>query len=152
MNLNEAKKELIKHGYIIESVVSKENANILYTLAFNTLLMADRVHTWHWSCDSGFQHTHLQEIYEGLRDFADELVEMTLASGEKFNYTLDREKIDFDEKFNIIKAIKTLEDYNTDLQKLIENDTFGNMKDIENCITDAISLLSKEIGLLKNFR
>ena len=151
MNLNEAIAELKEHGYIVESAISKGHATILYTLAFNTLLIADRVHTWHWACDNGFQHTHFQTIYEGLRDFADELVEITLASGEKFNYTLVREQIAFDEKFNINQAIKTLEDYNNDLQKFLENDTFANMKEIDNCITDAITLLSKEIGLIKNF-
>lgn len=152
MKLNEAIKTLKKHGYLVESQINKVDAETLYTLAFNTLLMADQVHVYHWSCDRGFQHGVFQTLYEGLRDFADELVELTLSSGVKFNYKLEKENIPTDEKFSVENAIKVLEDYNKELERIVNTDTFSKMKDIENCITDIITLISKQIGLLKHFK
>ena len=143
MKLNEAIKTLKNHGYLVESQINKVDAETLYTLAFNTLLMADQVHVYHWSCDRGFQHGVFQTLYEGLRDFADELVELTLSSGVKFNYKLVKENIPTD---------KVLEDYNKELERIVNTDTFSKMKDIENCITDIITLISKQIGLLKHFK
>lgn len=151
MKLNEAKELLEENGYLVESQINKADADTLYTLAFNTLLMADQIHVYHWSCDSGFQHGIFQTLYEGLRDFADELVELTLSSGVKFNYKLVKENIPSDEKFSINNAIKLLENYNKDLEKLVDTDTISKKKDIENCITDVITMITKQIGLLKNF-
>ena len=46
----------------------------LYTFAVDSLTFANKVHIFHWSCDSGFHHTHFQTVYETIRDFADQLV------------------------------------------------------------------------------
>ena len=77
---------------------------------------------------------------------------MTLSSGVKFNYKLEKENIPTDEKFSVENAIKVLEDYNKELERIVNTDTFNKMKDIENCITDIITLISKQIGLLKHFK
>ena len=44
------------------------------------------------------------------------------------------------------------EDYNNELERIVNTDTFSKMKDVENCITDIITLISKQIGLLKHFK
>ena len=34
----------------------------LYTFAVDSLTFANKVHIFHWSCDSGFHHTHFQTV------------------------------------------------------------------------------------------
>ena len=64
---------------------TKENeVEKLFTFAIDSLIFADKVHTYHFKCDSGFQHTHFETIYENIRDFADALVETVLSMGVKF--------------------------------------------------------------------
>ena len=64
---------------------TKENEiEKLFTFAIDSLIFADKVHTYHFKCDSGFQHTHFETIYENIRDFADALVETVLSMGVKF--------------------------------------------------------------------
>ena len=82
----------------------------LYTFAIDSLIFADKVHTFHWKCDSGFQHTHFETIYEDIRDFADALVETVLSMGVKFKaesktYTIT------DDLYDVSNALLKIEAY-----------------------------------------
>ena len=56
----------------------------LYTFAMDSLVFADKIQTYHWSCQSGFQHTQFENLYTCIRDFADKLVETVLSMGVPF--------------------------------------------------------------------
>ena len=46
----------------------------LYSFAVDSLTFANKVHIFHWSCDSGFHHTHFQTVYEIIRDSTTEII------------------------------------------------------------------------------
>lgn len=154
--LSDALKILSEANLVVESTINSDEAEKLYTLAFSTLLLADRVHTWHWACKSGFHHTHFQTIYESLRDFADELVEITLSSGKDFEYNIPEsivptklipQKSEFDEK----RAIEILEEFVEELEKMSDIVDEKGFKAVVDLVDGEIGTLTKEIGLLKSF-
>lgn len=121
----------------------------LYTFAVDSLIFADKVHTFHWKCDSGFAHTHFEEIYDIIRKFADSLVETVLSKGIKFKaesktYTIT------DDLFDISNAILKIESFRDSLIDL--KSQYSTIISLENLFGDTIEQLDKELGLIKNFK
>lgn len=121
----------------------------LYTFAVDTLTFANKIHIYHWSCDSGFHHTHFQTVYETLRDFADSLVEIVLGSGTEFKVTSKNYMLS-DEIFNLDNALRKLRNYIDELSKLAEQ--FQSKIAINNLMSDTIEKLEGEYGLILRFK
>lgn len=134
---------------INESYLEEADVGELYEVAADALLFADQVHIWHWSCQSGFQHVHFEEIYEALRDFADELVEVCLASGKNLKYSIGSSMNADSNEFEMQTAIEKLEEKIDELQAA--QDKFRDYSEITAVFDDILKKLSKELGLLKNF-
>ena len=134
---------------INESYLANFDVGELYEVAADTLLFADQVHIWHWSCQSGFQHTHFEEIYKSLRDFADELVEVCLSSGQNIKYSIGSSMNAVSNEFEMQTAIEKLEEKIDNLQAV--QGKFKEYSEITSVFDDIIKKLSKELGLLKNF-
>lgn len=134
---------------INESYLEEADVGELYEVAADALLFADQVHIWHWSCQSGFQHVHFEEIYEALRDFADELVEVCLASGKNLKYSIGSSMNADSSEFEMQTAIEKLEEKIDELQAV--QDKFSDYSEITAVFDDIVKKLSKELGLLKNF-
>jgi hypothetical protein len=151
MTIEEAKDILSKSGKktINESYLEQVNVEELYSLALESLFFADLVHLWHWTCKSGFHHTHLQEIYESLRDFADELVEICLASGKKFQVKANTRELGGDGDFDVQDAIDEIEEFIDQIQAT--GKVFKEESEITTLIDDEAKALTKELGLLKSF-
>lgn len=151
MTISEAMEILKKTGNkaINESYLEQVNVEELYSLALEALLFADQVHLWHWTCKSGFHHTHLQEVYESLRDFADELVEICLASGKKFSVKANTRELGGDGDFDVQDAIDDIEEFIDQIQATAES--FDDYIEITTLIDDEAKELTKELGLLKSF-
>lgn len=151
MTVEEAKEILKESGKrtINESYLEDVNVEELYALALEALFFADQVHLWHWTCKSGFHHTHLQEVYESLRDFADELVEICLASGKKFQVKANTRELGGDGGFDIQEAIDEIEDFVDQIQAT--GKVFNEESEITTLIDDEAKALTKELGLLKSF-
>lgn len=151
MTIEEAKDILSKSGKktINESYLEQVNVEELYSLALESLFFADQVHLWHWTCKSGFHHTHLQEVYESLRDFADELVEICLASGKKFQVKANTRELGGDGDFDVQDAIDEIEEFIDQIQATAEK--FDEYSEITTLIDDEAKALTKELGLLKSF-
>jgi len=121
----------------------------LYTFAIDSLIFADKVHTFHWKCDSGFQHTHFETIYEDIRDFADALVETVLSMGVKFKaesktYTIT------DDLYDVSNALLKIEAYRDTIIDL--KSQYSTKISLENLFGDIVEKLDKELGLIKNFK
>lgn len=129
---------------------TKENEiEKLFTFAVDSLIFADKVHTFHFKCDSGFAHTHFEEIYNIIRKFADSLVETVLSKGIKFKaesktYTIT------DDLFDISNAILKIESFRDSLIDL--KSQYSTIISLENLFGDTIEQLDKELGLIKNFK
>ena len=151
MTIEEAKDILSKSGKkaIDESYLEQVNVEELYSLALEALFFADQVHLWHWTCKSGFHHTHLQEVYESLRDFADELVEICLASGKKFHVKANTRELGGDGDFDVQDAIDEIEEFIDQIQATATD--FEDESEITTLIDDEAKALTKELGLLKSF-
>lgn len=151
MTIEEAKDILSKSGKkaINESYLEQVNVEELYSLALEALFFADQVHLWHWTCKSGFHHTHLQEVYESLRDFADELVEICLASGKKFAVKANTREIGGDGDFDVQDAIDEIEEFIDQIQATANG--LDEETEITTLIDDEAKELTKELGLLKSF-
>lgn len=151
MTVSEAMEILKESGKkaINESYLEQVNVEELYSLALESLFFADQVHLWHWTCKSGFHHTHLQEVYESLRDFADELVEICLASGKKFQVKANTRELGGDGDFDVQDAIDELEEFIDEIQATAEK--FDEYSEITTLIDDEAKALTKELGLLKSF-
>jgi len=121
----------------------------LYTFAVDTLTFANKIHIYHWSCDSGFHHTHFQAVYETLRDFADQLVEIVLGTGTDFKLS-SKNYMMSDEIFNIDNALRKLRNYIDELSKLAEQ--FQSKIAINNLMSDTIQKLENEYGLILKFK
>jgi DNA-binding ferritin-like protein len=151
MTVSEA-MEIIKESgkkAINESYLEQVNVEELYSLALESLFFADQVHLWHWTCKSGFHHTHLQEVYESLRDFADELVEICLASGKKFQVKANTRELGGDGDFDVQDAIDEIEEFIDQIQAT--GKVFKEESEITTLIDDEAKALTKELGLLKSF-
>lgn len=123
----------------------------LYQFAMDSLMFANKVHIWHWSCSSGFQHTHFEAIYDAIRDFADALVETAMSMGGQNSFGLEQSKqyqIN-NEPFSIDTAILRLVAYRDELTA--KKKQYSLKVSLENLFADIIEKLDKEIGLLKNF-
>lgn len=151
MTIDEAMKVIKESGKkaVNESYLEQVNVEELYSLALESLFFADQVHLWHWTCKSGFHHTHLQEVYESLRDFADELVEICLASGKKFAVKANTRELGGDGDFDVQDAIDELEEFIDQIQAT--GKVFKEESEITTLIDDEAKALTKEVGLLKNF-
>lgn len=151
MTVSEAMEILKESGKkaINESYLEQVNVEELYSLALEALFFADQVHLWHWTCKSGFHHTHLQEVYESLRDFADELVEVCLASGKKFAVKANTRQLGGDGDFDVQDAIDELEEFIDQIQAT--GKVFKEESEITTLIDDEAKTLTKEVGLLKSF-
>lgn len=151
MTVEEAKEILKESGKkaINESYLEQVNVEELYSLALESLFFADQVHLWHWTCKSGFHHTHLQEVYESLRDFADELVEICLASGKKFQVKANTRELGGDGDFDVQDAIDEIEEFIDQIQATAKD--FEDETEITTLIDDEAKALTKELGLLKSF-
>lgn len=151
MSVSEAMEILKESGKkaINESYLEQVNVEELYSLALEALFFADQVHLWHWTCKSGFHHTHLQEVYESLRDFADELVEICLASGKKFQVKANTRELGGDGDFDVQDAIDEIEEFIDEIQATAK--VFKEESEITTLIDDEAKALTKELGLLKSF-
>lgn len=151
MSVSEAMEILKESGKkaINESYLEQVNVEELYALALEALFFADQVHLWHWTCKSGFHHTHLQEVYESLRDFADELVEICLASGKKFQVKANTRELGGDGDFDVQDAIDEIEEFIDEIQAT--GKVFKEESEITTLIDDEAKALTKEVGLLKSF-
>lgn len=151
MSVSEAMEILKESGKkaINESYLEQVNVEELYSLALESLFFADQVHLWHWTCKSGFHHTHLQEVYESLRDFADELVEICLASGKKFQVKANTRELGGDGDFDVHDAIDEIEEFIDQIQAT--GKVFKEESEITTLIDDEAKALTKELGLLKSF-
>lgn len=121
----------------------------LFTFAIDSLIFADKVHTFHFKCESGFQHTHFEAIYNDIRDFADALVETVLSMGVKFKaesktYTIT------DDLFDVSNALLKIEAYRDTIIDL--KSQYSTKISLENLFGDIVEKLDKEIGLIKNFK
>lgn len=121
----------------------------LYAFAVDTLTFANKIHIYHWSCDSGFHHTHFQAVYETLRDFADQLVEIVLGTGTDFKLS-SKNYMMSDEIFNVDNALRKLRNYIDELSKLAEQ--FQSKIAINNLMSDTIQKLENEYGLILKFK
>lgn len=151
MTVSEAMEILKESGKkaINESYLEQVNVEELYSLALEALFFADQVHLWHWTCKSGFHHTHLQEVYESLRDFGDELVEICLASGKKFAVKANTRTLGGDGDFDVQDAIDEIEEFIDQIQATAK--VFKEESEITTLIDDEAKALTKEVGLLKSF-
>ena len=151
MTVSEAMEILKESGKkaINESYLEQVNVEELYSLALEALFFADQVHLWHWTCKSGFHHTHLQEVYESLRDFADERVEICLASGKKFEVKANTRQLGGDGDFDVQDAIDEIEEFIDQIQATAK--VFKEESEITTLLDDEAKDLTKEVGLLKSF-
>ena len=120
----------------------------LYTFAVDSLTFANKVHIFHWSCDSGFHHTHFQAVYETIRDFADQLVEIVLGTGAEFKLASKNYLIS-DEIYNKENALRKLRFYIDEVAKLSEQ--FKSKVALNNLMADTVQKLENEYGLLLKF-
>lgn len=134
---------------INESYLEEANVEELYELAGKSLQCADQVHCWHWCCQSGFQHTHFEAIYDALRGFADELVEVCLASGKNIRFNLQSEMKADSMNFEAQEAVEEIEDFIDEIQAT--GGKFEDYSEITAVFDDISKTLSKELGLIKNF-
>lgn len=131
-------------------LASSKEAEIekLYTFAMDSLVFADKIHTYHWSCQSGFQHTQFENLYDCIRDFADKLVEAILSMGVPFKLNSKTYNIN-DEIFDLGHALTKIENYRDELENLKK--AYSTKISLENIFGDTIEEIDKIIGLLKNF-
>lgn len=120
----------------------------LYTFAVDALTFSNKINIFHWQCEKGFIHTHLQEVYEIIRDFADELVEITLGTGTEFK--IDSKNYKFsDEIYNQENVLRKLRAFIDDVENKAK--VFQNKIALNNLMSDTVQKLEKEYGLLSKF-
>lgn len=120
----------------------------LFSFAIDSLMFSIKISQFHWSCESGFQHTHFETLYDLVRDFADKLVETVLSMGVKFKAN-NKTYVINDEPFDVSTAILKIEAFRDSLIDL--KSQYSTKISLENLFGDTIEALDKEIGLLKNF-
>ena len=120
----------------------------LYTFAIDSLIFAVKVQIYHFSCGSGFHHTHFENIYNIIRDFADKLTETVLSMGYEYSVQSKTYLIN-DEKFELPAAILKIEAFRDELEKYKKQ--YSTKISLENLFGDTIESLDREIGLIKNF-
>lgn len=120
----------------------------LYTFAVDALTFANKVQIWHWSCKSGFHHTHFEAIYDIIREFADKLVETVLSMGFEFKIDSKNYLIN-DELYDLANAVLKLQAFRDELEKYKKQ--YSTKISLDNLFADTIEALDKELGLIKNF-
>lgn len=120
----------------------------LYTFAVDALTFSNKIHIYHWSCDKGFEHTHFQTVYETIRDFADSLVEIVLATGTEFKLT-SKSYIFTDEIYNKENALRKLRNFIDTVAQYAEQ--FKSKIAINSLMSDTVQALEKEYGILLKF-
>ena len=121
----------------------------LYTFAVDSLVFADKINIYHWTCEKGFQHTQFEALYDCIRDFADKLVETVFSMGIPFKMTSKTYNIN-DELFDLGNALVKIEAYRDELENLKR--AYSTKISLENLFGDCIEEIDKIIGLLKNFK
>lgn len=121
----------------------------LYTFAIDSLIFADKVQIYHFSCVSGFQHTQFEALYDVIRDFGDKLVETVLSMGIPFKMTSKTYNIN-DELFDLNGALIKIEAFRDELENLKR--AYSTKISLENLFGDTIEQIDKIVGLLKNFK
>lgn len=140
------KEDLSFTAYYAETKDNEYKA--LYSFAVDSLMFSTKIQTFHWSCDSGFIHTHLQEVYEIIRDFADELVEITLGTGTGFE--VDEKTYKFSgEVYNQENMLRKLREYIDTVSGLCSK--YQGKIALNNLMSDTVQKLEKEYGLLSSF-
>ena len=132
-------------------LASSQNTEVekLYTFAVDSLVFADKINIFHWQCDSGFQHTQFEALYECIRNFGDKLVETVLSMGIPFKMTSKTYNIN-DELFDLKNALVKIEAYRDELENLKR--AYSTKISLENLFGDTIEQIDKIVGLLKNFK
>lgn len=120
----------------------------LYTFAVDALTFSNKIHIYHWSCNKGFEHTHFQTVYETIRDFADSLVEIVLATGTEFKLT-SKSYIFTDEIYNKENALRKLRNFIDTVAQYAEQ--FKSKIAINSLMSDTVQALEKEYGILLKF-
>ena len=121
----------------------------LYTFAMDSLMFSIKIHTFHFQCNSGFQHTQFEALYDCIRDFADKLVETVMSMGVPFKIESKTYNLN-DELFDLGNALTKIENYRDELENLKR--AYGTKISLENLFGDTIEEIDKIIGLLKNFK
>lgn len=144
-----AQKEQVPTDFLSFLASTTDNeCSKLYTFAVDALTFSNKVNIYHWTCKSGFQHTHFEEVYEIIRKFADKLVETVMSMGYEFkieskNYLINGELFDFE------SAMLKLQAFRDELEA--KKKQYSTKISLDNLFGDTIEALDKEIGLLKNF-
>lgn len=120
----------------------------LFTFALDALTFANKIQVYHWTCKSGFQHTHWEEVYKIIRDFADALVETVLSMGYEFKIDTKNYQITA-EPYDLSIAMLKLTAFREECEKLKKQ--YSSKVSLDNLFGDVIEKIDKEIGLLKNF-
>ena len=132
-------------------LASSQNNEVekLYTFAVDSLVFADKINIYHWTCEKGFQHTQFEALYDVIRDFADKLVETVFSMGIPFKMTSKTYNIN-DELFDLNNALVKIESYRDELENLKR--AYSTKISLENLFGDTIEQIDKIVGLLKNFK
>lgn len=132
-------------------LASSQNNEVekLYSFAVDSLVFADKINIYHWQCDSGFQHTQFEALYDVIRDFGDKLVETVLSMGIPFKMTSKTYNIN-DELFDLKTALIKIEAFRDELENLKR--AYSTKISLENLFGDTIEQIDKIVGLLKNFK
>ncbi len=132
-------------------LASSQNNEVekLYTFAMDSLMFSIKIHTFHFQCNSGFQHTQFEALYDCIRDFADKLVETVMSMGVPFKIESKTYNLN-DEVFDLGNALTKIENYRDELENLKR--AYGTKISLENLFGDTIEEIDKIIGLLKNFK
>ncbi len=132
-------------------LASSQNNEVekLYTFAVDSLVFADKINIYHWTCEKGFQHTQFEALYDVIRDFADKLVETVFSMGVPFKMTSKTYNIN-DELFDLGNALVKIEAYRDELENLKR--AYSTKISLENLFGDTIEQIDKIVGLLKNFK
>lgn len=132
-------------------LASSQNNEVekLYTFAMDSLMFSIKIHTFHFQCDSGFQHAQFEALYDCIRDFADKLVETVMSMGVPFKIESKTYNLN-DEVFDLGNALTKIENYRDELENLKR--AYGTKISLENLFGDTIEEIDKIIGLLKNFK
>lgn len=120
----------------------------LYTFAVDALTFSNKINIYHWSCESGFHHEHLQNVYELIRKFADDLVELVLATGTEFKINSKTYLIS-DEIYSKETMLRKLRSFIDELINFAKQ--FQSKITINNLMSDYSQKLETEYGLLSNF-
>lgn len=112
--------ESAKKGYL--SILETTENNIydkLNSYIVTLLEKAQQVHIWHFNCKTMSEHTLLQELYEDIEDWADQIAESIMSiSNDKINKNSKMEITTFE--FSKENVLKLLSDIKVTLQEVCD--------------------------------